>query len=155
MVMNTDKKTSIGLVSFVGGLSSIVLILFSQPVTAGCPCNYTPVTLIKVISADTLLLDVADVEETVQIAGIRAPRLESQSESGEAWCENEGEKAIQARAYATQLLSKASEISIEEQERLASGILLASVYIDNVNFGQELLYKYLAVESEETSNWCP
>jgi len=153
--MNTDKKTSIGLVSFVGGLSSIVLILFSQPVTAGCPCNYTPVTLIKVISADTLLLDVADVEETVQIAGIRAPRLESQSESGEAWCENEGEKAIQARAYATQLLSKASEISIEEQERLASGILLASVYIDNVNFGQELLYKYLAVESEETSNWCP
>ena len=155
MVMNTDKKTSIGLASFVGGLSSIVLILFSQPVTAGCPCNYTPVTLIKVISADTLLLDVADVEETVQIAGIRAPRLESQSESGEAWCENEGEKAIQARAYATQLLSKASEISIEEQERLASGILLASVYIDNVNFGQELLYKYLAVESEETSNWCP
>ena len=155
MVMNTDKKTSIGLVSFVGGLSSIVLILFSQPVTAGCPCNYTPVTLIKVISADTLLLDVADVEETVQIAGIRAPRLESQSESGEAWCENEGEKAIQARAYATQLLSKASEISIEEQERLASGILLASVYIDNVNFGQELLYKYLAVESEETPNWCP
>jgi len=153
--MNTDKKTSIGLASFVGGLSSIVLILFSQPVTAGCPCNYTPVTLIKVISADTLLLDVADVEETVQIAGIRAPRLESQSESGEAWCENEGEKAIQARAYATQLLSKASEISIEEQERLASGILLASVYIDNVNFGQELLYKYLAVESEETSNWCP
>ena len=155
MVMNTDKKTSIGLVSFVGGLSSIVLILFSQPVTAGCPCNYTPVTLIKVISADTLLLDVADVEETVQIAGIRAPRLESQSESGEAWCENEGEKAIQARAYATQLLSKASEISIEEQERLASGILLASVYIDNVNFGQELLYKYLAVESGETPNWCP
>ena len=155
MVMNTDKKRPIGLVPCFGGLLGIFLILAAQPLTAGCPCNYTPATLIKVISADTLLLDVADVEETVQIAGIRAPRLESQSESGEAWCENEGEKAIQARAYATQLLSKASEISIEEQERLASGILLASVYIDNVNFGQELLYKYLAVESEETSNWCP
>ena len=153
--MNTDNKTPIGLASFLGGLSSIVFILVSQPVTAGCPCNYTPVTLIKVISADTLLLDVADVEETVKIAGISVPRLESQSESGDAWCENEGEKAIQAQNYARQLLSKASEIAIVEQERLASGILLASVYIDNVNFGQELLYKYLAVESGETTNWCP
>ena len=153
--MNTDKKTPIGLASFLGGLSSIVFILVSQPVTAGCPCNYTPVTLIKVISADTLLLDVADVEETVKISGISVPRLESRSESGDAWCENEGEKAIQAQNYARQLLSKASEIAIVEQERLASGILLASVYIDNVNFGQELLYKYLAVESGETTNWCP
>ena len=155
MVMNTDKKRPIGLALFLEGLLGIFLILASQPLTAGCPCNYTPATLIQVISADTLLLDVADVEETVQIAGIRTPRLESQSESGEAWCKNEGEKAIQARNYATQLLSKASEISIEEQERLASGNLSALVYIDIVSFGQELLYKYLAVESGETPNWCP
>ena len=155
MVMNTDKKRPIGLALFLEGLLGIFLILASQPLTAGCPCNYTPATLIQVISADTLLLDVADVEETVQIAGIRTPRLEFQSESGEAWCKNEGEKAIQARDYATQLLSKASDISIEEQERLASGNLSALVYIDNVSFGQELLYKYLAVESGETPNWCP
>lgn len=155
MVMNTDKKRPIGLVPFFGGLLGIFLILASQSLTAGCPCNYTPATLIQVISADTLLLDVADVEETVQIAGIRTPRLEFQSESGEPWCKNEGEKAIQARDYATQLLSKASEISIEEQERLASGNLSALVYIDNVSFGQELLYKYLAVDSGETPNWCP
>ena len=155
MVMNTDKKRPIGLVPFFGGLLGIFLILSSQSLTAGCPCNYTPATLIQVISADTLLLDVADVEETVQIAGIRTPRLEFQSESGEPWCKNEGEKAIQARDYATQLLSKASDISIEEQERLASGNLSALVYIDNVSFGQELLYKYLAVDSGETPNWCP
>ncbi|MDP6399590.1 MAG: hypothetical protein QGH58_03955 [Arenicellales bacterium] len=153
--MNIDKKRPIGLALFLGGLSGIVLILVSQSLSAGCPCNYTPATLIQVISADTLLLDVADVEETVQIAGIRVPRLESQSESGEAWCKNEGEKAIQAREYTALLLSRASEISIDEQERKDSGNLSALVYIDNISLGQELLYKYLAVETGEMSNWCP
>ena len=143
------------MLGFFSGLLVILLATTGMSSSAGCPCNYTPAKLIEVIAADTLLLQVADIEETVKIAGIRAPRLESQSESGDAWCENEGEKAIQAQDYARQLLSKASEIAIVEQERLASGILLASVYIDNVNFGQELLYKYLAVESGETPNWCP
>ncbi|HCK77112.1 MAG TPA: hypothetical protein DHW07_08195 [Gammaproteobacteria bacterium] len=132
-----------------------MLILASQPLTAGCPCNYTPATLIQVIGADTLLLNVADVEETVQIAGIQTPRLEPQSELDEAWCKSEGEKAIQAQDYATQLLSKASEILIDEQKRLASGNLSAAVYIDNISLGQELLYKYLAIESGQTPSWCP
>lgn len=153
--MSIDDKKSIRRASFWNRLIGILLILASQPLTAGCPCNYTRATLIQVIGADTLLLNIADVEETVQIAGIQTPRLEAQSESDEVWCKSEGEKAIQARDYATQLLSRASEISIDAQERLASGNLSAEVYIDNISLGQELLYKYLAIESGQTPSWCP
>ena len=153
--MSIDDQKTLRRANFSRGLIGILLILASQPLTAGCPCNYTPATLIQVISADTLLLNVADVEETVQIADIQTPRLEAQSESDQAWCKSEGEKAIQARDYATQLLSKASEISIDEQERLASENLSAEVYIDNISLGQELLYKYLAIESGQPPSWCP
>jgi len=153
--MSIDDQKTLRRASFSKGLIGILLILASQPLTAGCPCNYTPATLIQVISADALLLNVADVEETVQIAGIQTPRLEPQPESDEAWCKSEGEKAIQAQDYATKLLLKASEISIDEQERLASGNLSAAVYIDNISLGQELLYKYLAIESGQTPSWCP
>ena len=153
--MSIDDQKTLRKASFSKGLIGIFLILASQPLTAGCPCNYKPATLIQVISADTLLLNVADVEETVQIAGIQTPRLEPQPESDEVWCKSEGEKAIQARDYATQLLSKASEISIDARERLASENLSAAVYIDNISLGQELLYKYLAIESGQTPSWCP
>ena len=119
-------KKSLRRASFWKGLIGILLILASQPLTAGCPCNYTPATLIQVIGADTLLLNVADVEETVQIAGIQTPRLEAQSESDEAWCKSEGEKAIQARDYATKLLLKASEISIDAARAPCLGKSLSS-----------------------------
>ena len=142
----------------LGIFSQLLWLFFSLTgvsLGSGCSCNYTPAKLIEVIAADTLLLQVANVEETVKVSGIRVPRLESHRVSGEAWCEAEGEKALQALDYARTLLMKASEISIDETERLASGDLLAVVYIDNVSFGQELLYKYLAIETDDPPNWCP
>ena len=142
----------------LGIFSQLLWLFFSLTgvsLGSGCPCNYTPAKLIQVITADTFLLKVAEVEETVKVTGIRVPRLESDRASGKAWCKAEGEKALQARDHARKLLMKASEISLDETERLASGDLLAVVYIDNVSFGQELLYKYLAVETDDTPNWCP
>ena len=137
------------------GLLGLFFSLANLSSSAGCPCNYIPAKLIDVITADRLLLQIEDVEEMVKVFGIRVPRLDSDRASGKAWCEAEGEKALQARDHARTLLMKASEISIDETERLASGDLLAVVYIDNVSFGQELLYKYLAVETDDTPNWCP
>ena len=137
------------------GLLGLFFSLTSLSSSAGCPCNYTPAKLIEVITADTLLLEVAEVEEKIRVAGISVPRLESNGTSGPPWCKAEKEKAIRARDYAQTLLSEAAEISIDETERLASGTLIAVVYIDNVSFGQELLYKYLAVETGEVANWCP
>ena len=153
--MGEKQKYANPMLGVFSGLLGILLATTGMSSSAGCPCNYTPAKLIEVITADTLVFKVANVEETVKVAGIRVPRLESHRASGKAWCEAEGEKALQAQDYARTLLMRASEISLDETERLASGILLASVYIDNVNFGQELLYKYLAIESGETPNWCP
>ena len=153
--MEKTQKFPSRVLGILLGLLGLFFSLASLSSSAGCPCNYTPAKLIEVITADTLLLQVEDVEETVKVAGIRVPRLESHRASGKAWCEAEGEKALQAQDYARTLLMKASEISIDETERLASGDLLAVVYIDNVSFGQELLYKYLAIETDDTPNWCP
>ena len=153
--MRHNKNFPIRVVGIFAGMLGLFFISTSPSLGFGCPCNYTPANLIDVVTADTLLLEVAEIEETVQVAGIRVPRLESQSGSDEAWCKAEGEKAIQARDYARTLLTEASEISIAKTERLSSGDLSAVVYIDNVSFGQELLYKYLAVETDDTPNWCP
>ncbi len=153
--MEKTQKFPSRVLGILLGLLGLFFSLASLSSSAGCPCNYTPAKLIEVITADTLLLQVEDVEETVKVAGIRVPRLESHRASGKAWCEAEGEKALQAQDYARTLLIKALEISIDETERLASGDLLAVVYIDNVSFGQELLYKYLAIETDDTPNWCP
>jgi len=153
--MEKTQKFPSRVLGILLGLLGLFFSLASLSSSAGCPCNYTSAKLIEVIAADTLLLQVEDVEETVKVSGIRVPRLESHRASGKAWCEAEGEKALQAQDYARTLLMKASEISIDETERLASGDLLAVVYIDNVSFGQELLYKYLAIETDDTPNWCP
>ena len=155
VTMKKTQKFPSRVLGILLGLLGLFFSLASLSSSAGCPCNYTPAKLIEVIAADTLLLQVANVEETVKVAGIRVPRLESHRASGKAWCEAEGEKALEARDHARTLLMKASEISIDETERLASGDLLAVVYIDNVSFGQELLYKYLAIETDDTPNWCP
>jgi len=155
VTMEKTQKFPSRVLGILLGLLGLFFSLASLSSSAGCPCNYTPAKLIEVITADTLLLQVEDVEETVKVSGIRVPRLESHRASGKAWCEAEGEKALQAQDYARTLLIKALEISIDETERLASGDLLAVVYIDNVSFGQELLYKYLAIETDDTPNWCP
>ena len=155
VTMEKTQKFPSRVLGILLGLLGLFFSLASLSSSAGCPCNYTSAKLIEVIAADTLLLQVEDVEETVKVSGIRVPRLESHRASGKAWCEAEGEKALQAQDYARTLLMKASEISIDETERLTSGDLLAVVYIDNVSFGQELLYKYLAVETDDTPNWCP
>ena len=68
--------------------------------------------------------------------------------------EAEGTKAMQVKAYTAELLSKASQITIDEQQVDETGEISAVVYIDNISLGQELLYKYLVIESDETPDWC-
>lgn len=120
----------------------------------GCLCNYTPATLLEVIDGATLVMEVSGKRETIHLAKIVAPRLAPDPQSKDAWCATEGEKAITAKDYANTLLSKASEITLDEQQRDESGEISAVVYIDNISLGQELLYKYLAIESDQTPHWC-
>ena len=120
----------------------------------GCLCNYTPAVLLEVINGGTLVMEVSGKRETIHLAKIIAPRLAPDPQSNRVWCATEGEKAIKARNYAGTLLSKASKITLDEQRRDETGEISAVVYIDNISLGQELLYKYLAIESDETPDWC-
>ena len=120
----------------------------------GCLCNYTPAVLLEVINGGTLVMEVSGKRETIHLAKIIAPRLAPDSQSNGVWCAAEGEKATKAKDYASALLSKASKITLDEQRRDESGEISAVVYIDNISLGQELLYKYLAIESDETPDWC-
>ena len=133
-----------------------VCALFAVRTTlaGGCLCNYTPATLLEVIDGDTMVMEISGQRETVHLAKVTAPRLKPDPQSKESWCEGEGEKAMKAKDYANMLLLEASEITLDEQQRDQAGEIPAVVYIDNINLGQELLYKYLAVENDENPNWC-
>jgi len=102
----------------------------------GCLCNYTPATLLEVIDGDTLVMEVSGKRETIHLAKIIAPRLAPDPQSNGVWCAAEGEKATKAKDYASTLLSKASEITLDEQQRDESGEISAVVYIDNIASGR-------------------
>ncbi|HIE86733.1 MAG TPA: hypothetical protein EYP91_07810 [Gammaproteobacteria bacterium] len=141
--------------SLIRAFLFISTVLAARAASAGgCLCNYTPATLLEVIDGDTLVMEVSGKRETIHLAKIIAPRLAPDPQSKDAWCATEGEKAIKTKDYASTLLSKASEITLDEQQRDESGEISAVVYIDNISLGQELLYKYLAIESDRTPDWC-
>ena len=56
--------------------------------------------------------------------------------------------------YARALLKNAKEITIEEKAIDRAGDVIANVYVDQLSLGQELLYKYLAIENGEPVPWC-
>lgn len=133
----------------------VTLALFAyQPATAACLCSYTPAKLVDVLDGGNIVFETAGKQNTVQLARIITPRLKPSPLSQKPWCEAEGTKAIQAKAYTAELLSKASQITLDEQQVDETGEITAVVYIDKFSLGQELLYKYLAVENGEPTQWC-
>jgi len=137
---------------------AVLLIVGSLPVktiASSCPCNYVPIKVLEVISASTLLIELDGSRETVHIAHIRAPRPAPDSSSDSTWCESEGQKAFEAKAFARSLIEKAREVSIDGRQVTDSGAVTAVVYVDNLSLGQEILYKYLAVEKGGANIWCP
>ena len=129
-------------------------LLLCQAVMAACLCSHTPATLVDVLDGNTMALEIKGEQKIVHLAGIITPRLAPEPASKDNWCEAEGVKALQAREYAGKLLSKASEITLAEQQTNEAGELSAVVYVDKLSLSQELLYKYLAVEKGERTNWC-
>jgi len=131
------------------------MVTTAQSHASGCPCNYVPVTVIDVLSASKVVVEFEGRRETISVARIHAPRLQPDSISDSTWCEAEGAKAREAKTYANRLIDKAKEVSIDERQIDETGQISAVVYVDNISLGQEILYKYLAVEKGEPSPWCP
>ena len=136
----------------LAGIAGLLQFTASTAVVAACLCTYTPATLVEVLDASTMILNIKGEPTTVHLAGIDTPELKPQNTG--TWCESEGAKALQAKQFASQLLLDASEITLDEERTNTAGEMTAVVYVDNLSLGQELLYKYLAIESGEPVPWC-
>ena len=134
------------------GIGALLQLTTSTAVDAACLCTYTPATLVEVLDANTMILKIKGESKTVHLAGIDTPELKPHGTG--TWCESEGAKALQAKQFARKLLLDSSEITLDEERTNTAGEMTAVVYVDNLSLGQELLYKYLAIESGEPVRWC-
>ena len=134
------------------GIGALLQLTASTAVVAACLCTYTPATLVEVLDGNTMILKIKGESKTVHLAGIDTPELKPHGTG--TWCESEGAKALQAKQFASQLLLDASEITLDEERTNTAGEMTAVVYVDNLSLGQELLYKYLAIETGEPTRWC-
>jgi len=129
------------------------IAFYPTSVAAQCPCTFTPANLIEVVDARTARFEVEGEEILIRLEGIEVPALEDTGEK--PWCPEEGEKATEAREFVVRTLGGADEILIDLEGKQLSGIVHTGVYVDGLSMGRELLYKYLAVESDSgVANWC-
>ena len=129
----------------------ILLLPMPLPANVVCMCVTSPVQFLQVIDGDTIWVSREDKKILVQIAGIDAPELESELVLDQD-CPSDLEKAKKAKAFLHILLSTAKKVGLIIEKELQGASVIAEVYVDGLSVGQELLYKYLAVEGE--GNWC-
>ncbi|MDC0188228.1 hypothetical protein OAJ61_00340 [bacterium] len=116
-----------------------------------CMCITTPVTFLEVIDGDTIWVEKDGKIVLVQFDGIDAPEL-VQDDIKNQDCIDDQKKAQDARDLIQNMLSSAKEVGLVIKEEINEQKLKAQVYADGLSVGQELLYKYLAVEGK--GNWC-
>ena len=116
-----------------------------------CMCVTTPVTLLEVIDGDTIWVKKEGKKIVVEFEGIDAPELDHEENKTQD-CIHDQKKAEKARNLIQNILKSAKEVGLIIKEEINEKELRAQVYADGLSVGQELLYKYLAVEGQ--GNWC-
>ena len=116
-----------------------------------CMCVTTPVTFLEVIDGDTIWVKKEGKKVVVEFEGIDAPELYHE-ENKTKDCLHDQKKAEKARNLIQDILKSAKEVGLIIKEEINEQELKAQVYADGLSVGQELLYKYLAVEGN--GNWC-
>ena len=129
----------------------IFILQLSVQANVVCMCITTPVTFLEVIDGDTIWVEKDGKKVLVQFDGIDAPEL-VQDDIKNQDCIDEHKKAQDARDFIQNMLSLAKEVGLVIKEEINEQKLKAQVYADGLSVGQELLYKYLAVEGK--GNWC-
>ena len=134
-------------------IALLILFNFQLSVMANvvCMCITTPVTFLEVIDGDTIWVEKDGKIVLVQFDGIDAPEL-VQDDIKNQDCIDDQKKAQDARDLIQNMLSSAKEVGLVIKEEINEQKLKAQVYADGLSVGQELLYKYLAVEGK--GNWC-
>ena len=116
-----------------------------------CMCVTTPVTFLEVIDGDTIWVKNEGRKTLVQLDGIDAPELVHEDNKNMD-CLHDQKKAKEASELVQDMLSSAKEVGLIIKEEIDKQELMAQVYADGLSVGQELLYKYLAVEGQ--GKWC-
>ena len=132
-------------------LSVLIAFKFSLQANVVCMCVTTPVTFLEVIDGDTIWVKKEGEKVLVQFAGIDTPELAHEANKTPD-CLHDQKKAQKARDLIQDMLSSAKEVGLIIKEEINEQELRAQVYADGLSVGQELLYKYLAVEGQ--GNWC-
>ena len=63
----------------LAGIAGLLQFTASTAVVAACLCTYTPATLVEVLDASTMILNIKGEPTTVHIAGIDTPKLNPKS----------------------------------------------------------------------------
>ena len=102
------SKMSRSIIRSLARLAVLLIIggLPAKTIASGCPCNYVPIKVLDVIAASTLLVERDGSRETIHVSHIQAPRPAPDSRSDSTWCESEGQKAFEAKAFARSLIEK-------------------------------------------------
>ena len=134
-------------------IAFLILFNFQLSVMANivCMCTTTPVIYLEAIDGDTIWVKKKGGKVLVQFEGIDAPELVNKDEK-KSECIDDQKKAQDARDLIHNILSSAKEVGLIIKEEINEQELKAKVYADGLSVGQELLYKYLAVEGN--GNWC-
>ena len=134
----------------VGLFSVLFAFLLSAQANVVCMCVTTPVTLLEVIDGDSIWVKKVGRKVLVHFSEIDAPEINEPGKTLE--CPQDQRRAKQARDLIEEMLSSAIEVGLIIKEEISEQELRAQVYADGLSVGQELLYKYLAVEGQ--GNWC-
>ena len=133
-----------------GIFSVLFALLLSAQANVVCMCVTTPVTFLEVIDGDSIWVKKEGEKVLVHFSEVDAPEI---NEPGKTLvCPQDQRKARQARDLILEMLSSAKEVGLIIKEEFSELELRAQVYADGLSVGQELLYKYLAVEG--WGNWC-
>ena len=139
----TLKKT-------VGAFLVLFEFLLSAQANVVCMCVTTPVTFLEVIDGDSIWVKKEGRKVLVHFSEVDAPEINVPGKTLE--CPQDQQKARQARDLIQEMLTSAKEVGLIIEEEINELELRAQVYADGLSLGQELLYKYLAVEGR--GNWC-
>ena len=134
----------------VGAFLVLFAFLLSAQANVVCMCVTTPVTFLEVIDGDSIWLKKEGEKVLVHFSEVDAPEINEPGKTLE--CPQDQRKARQARDLIQEMLTSAKEVGLIIKEEISELELRAQVYADGLSVGQELLYKYLAVEGQ--GNWC-
>ena len=134
----------------VGVFSVLFFFLLSTQANVVCMCVTTPVTFLEVIDGDSIWVKKEGEKVLVHFSEVDAPEIKEPEKTLD--CPQDQRKARQARDLIQDMLTSAKEVGLIIKEEISEQELRAQVYVDGLSVGQELLYKYLAVEGQ--GNWC-